>query len=273
MNKSAALLRAIGPTSGSVAGGQAIERACTIMKELARHGRQGARLIDLTAATGLSRPTIHRMLQSLVREGFATQHATKRYGLGSMLFELGLMAPTPVEDLERFRPLIQGLADQCGDTVHLMVRHGGEVVYLLRAEGAFPIRTYTIGVGERLPMVASIGGLAMLACEPDDVVARFLDHLDPSDETMRNATVAQVKGQIEFTRKRGYAWGADVVMEGVAGLGAVVPNPNGAVYLAVSIAAIKSRLSGERVEQVKTMTLACCHQIAAVANGRQRAAR
>jgi DNA-binding IclR family transcriptional regulator len=262
--------------STGVAGGQAIERACTILKELARHGRQGARLLDLTTTTGLSRPTVHRMLQSLLQEGFATQHPSKRYGLGPALFELGLLAPTPIDELERFRPLIQGLADQCGDTAHLMVRHGGEVVYLLRAEGAFPIRTYTISVGERLPLVASIGGIAMLACESEEAVAPFIENLNPSDETLRNATAAQVRNEIAFTRKHGYAWGADVVMDGVAGLGAVVPNAEGPIYLAVSIAAIKTRLSGDRIDQVKAMVFACCNQISALINAStimRRAAR
>jgi len=252
-------------TATGVAGGQAIERACGILKELARHGRQGARLLDLTETTGLSRPTVHRMLQSLVQEGFATQHPTKRYGLGPALFELGLLAPTPIEDLERYRPLIQRLADQCGDTAHFMVRRSTDVVYLLRAEGAFPIRTYTIAAGERLPLAASIGGIAMLACETDNEVEKALRGIDPSDETFRNASAERVRGQVAFAREHGYAWGADVVMDGVAGLGAVVPNPNGPVYLAVSIAAIKSRLIGDRVEQVIGLVWECCNQISALA--------
>jgi DNA-binding IclR family transcriptional regulator len=245
-----------------IAGGQAIERACAILKELARHGRLGARLLDLTRATCLSRPTVHRMLQSLIQEGLAIQHPSRRYGLGPVLFELGLLAPTPIENLERFRPLIQGLADQCGDTAHLMIRRGRDVVYLLRAEGAFPIRTYTISVGERLPMVASLGGIAILAGEPDSEIGEILQDLDPTDETVRNASIGQVRAQIEFIRARGYGWGADVVMEGVAGLAAAVPNSNGAAYLAVSIAAIKSRFTDERIKRVGSMVMATCKEIA-----------
>jgi DNA-binding IclR family transcriptional regulator len=258
MNESSAKTMA----PNGIAGGQAIERACAILKELARHGRLGARLLDLTRATGLSRPTAHRMLQSLIQEGLALQHPSRRYGLGSVLFELGLLAPTPIENLERFRPLIQKLADQCGDTVHLMIRRGRDVVYLLRSEGAFPIRTYTISVGERLPMVASLGGIAILAGESDSDIDDILQDLDPTDETVRNASSGHVRAQIEFIRTHGYGWGADVVMEGVAGLAAAVPNPNGAAYLAVSIAAIKSRFSDERIERVGSMVIAACDEIA-----------
>jgi DNA-binding IclR family transcriptional regulator len=246
-----------------IAGSQAIERACAILKELARHGRSGARLLHLTEATRLSRPTAHRMLQSLIQEGFVTQHASRRYGLGPVLFELGLFAPAPIENLDRFRPLIEDLADRCGDTAYLMIKRGADVVYLIRGEGAYPIRTYVIAVGERLPMPASLGGIALLAGEHDDDVDAAMLTIDPANERFRNASQAYVRNQIEFVRKNGYGWGVDVVMEGVGGLAAAVPNRNGAAYLAVSISAIKTRLIGERVQQVSAMLLDTCNKIAA----------
>lgn len=247
----------------AVAGGQSIERACAILRELARHGQTGARLLDLTDATGLSRPTAHRMLQSLRREGFVSQHPSRRYGLGPTLYELGLRAPTPIDNLERLRPLIQKLADRCGDTAYLMIRRGQDVVYLVRAEGAYPIRAYTIGIGERLPMPASLGGIALLAEAPEDEIDEILRDVDPALPTYRNASRADVREQIAFVRRNGHGWGVDVVMEGVGGLAAAVPNRNGSAYLAVSISAIKSRVVGERIGLVARMLKKTCDEIAA----------
>lgn len=246
----------------SVAGAQTIERACKILRVLARHGRTGSRLIDIRQETGLSQPTAHRMLQSLTREGFVTQHASRRYGLGPGLYELGLQAPTPVEDFERLRPFIQNLADRCGDTCYLMIRRGHDVVYLIRAEGAYPIRTYTISAGERLPMPASLGGIALMAEQSDEINAEILQGVDPALPAYRNASQTYVRRQVEFIRKHGYGWGVDVVMEGVGGLSTAVPNPEGLSYLAVSVSAIKSRVVGERIAQVAAMLKRTCDEIA-----------
>ena len=246
-----------------MAGAQAIERACKILRALARRGGAGSRLIDIRNAAGLSHPTTHRMLQSLMREGFVTQNASRRYALGPALYELGLVAPTPVEDFERLRPHIQALADRCGDTCYLMIRRGHDVAYLIHAEGAYPIRTYTIAAGERLPMPASLGGIALMAELPDEVVEDILMGVDPALPAYRNATKDLVRQQIGFIRNGGYGWGVDVVMEGVGGLSCVVPNPDGVPYLAVSISAIKARVIGDRVPQVAAMMRRAADDIAA----------
>jgi DNA-binding IclR family transcriptional regulator len=246
----------------NVAGAQTIERACKILRALTKHGRTGSRLIDVRTATGLSHPTTHRMLQSLIREGFVTQNPSRRYGLGPALYELGLIAPTPVEDFERLRPPLQTLADRCGDTCYLMVRRGHDVVYLMRAEGAYPIRTYTIAAGERLPMPASLGGIALMADLPDETIEEILTGVDPAVPAYRNASKPYVRKQIEFIRKNGYGWGVNVVMEGVGGVSCVVPNPDGALYLALSMSAITSRVTAERALQVASMMKRAAEDIA-----------
>jgi hypothetical protein len=49
----------------------------------------GLRLSELVTATGLERPTVRRLLQGLMREGFVRQaDTTRRYFLGRALFEL-----------------------------------------------------------------------------------------------------------------------------------------------------------------------------------------
>jgi DNA-binding IclR family transcriptional regulator len=249
-------------TPDSVVGAQTIERACKILRALAKNGRTGSRLIDVRQGTGLSHPTAHRILQSLVREGLVTRHRSRRYGLGPALYELGLIAPTPVEDFEQLRPHLQSLADRCGDSCYLMVRRGHDVVYLMRAEGAYPIRAYTIAAGERLPMPASLGGIALMANLPDEIIEEILTGVDPLVPAYRNASKPYVRLQIEFIRKNGYGWGVNVVMEGVGGLSCVVPNPNGVPYLALSVSAITSRVTPERAPQVAVMMRRAADDIA-----------
>lgn len=52
--------------------------------------------------------------------------------------------------------------------------------------------------------------------------------------------------QDRFTRRLGYADMVDTVTQGVAGVGAVIPEGNGRPFAAISIAAIKPRMTPTR---------------------------
>ena len=122
-------------------GAQTVERACVLLQEIARAGREGARMLDLCSATGFSRPTAHRILRSLAAAGFVRQaQGSRRYQLGAALFELGLAAPTPVECFPAVTQAIDDLAEATGDTVYLMLRSGDDVVCAWRGVGGAPSR-------------------------------------------------------------------------------------------------------------------------------------
>lgn len=79
--------------TGAPAGTQSLERAISLLRTVATHGADGARLSDLMAQTGLSKPTAHRLLTALAREGLVEQDGeTRRYHLGSELEVLGRIA-------------------------------------------------------------------------------------------------------------------------------------------------------------------------------------
>jgi DNA-binding IclR family transcriptional regulator len=54
-------------------GAQTVDRACELLREIARTGVAGVRILDLCHATGLSRPTAHRILRSLQLAGLVRQ--------------------------------------------------------------------------------------------------------------------------------------------------------------------------------------------------------
>lgn len=234
---------------------QVVERTCRILREVAKRGHSGARLLDLTNATGLSRPTVHRILQSLIAERFVQQKSSKRYHLGSALYEIGLSAPSPLGDLEPFRQIMQDLANRCGDTVYLAIRRGDQSFYLLRCEGAFPIRTHVVNAGQTLPLVGSHAGHAFLASmepvEAEDVISRA----EKTPDLFGAGNAEFLRDEIERIRSQGYGWAKDVTIKGVAGICAAVPNAYGQPYLAVTISAISSRLEKDRVDALSRMLI------------------
>src|SRR5262245_32204582 len=124
-----------GPKARNGGGAQTVDRACLLLGEIARHGPAGVRLIDLTQRSKLSRPTVHRILQSLSAAQIVHQDSTsRRYRLGVGLHALALAAPSPLEQLPELRPLLAELAQRTGETAYLMQRQGSEVLCIARAE-------------------------------------------------------------------------------------------------------------------------------------------
>src|SRR5262245_58522920 len=77
-----------GGASGRASGVQTIERAFGLLETMAAHGGEMA-LTQLAAASGLPMPTIHRLMQSLVAQGYVRQQPSRRYALGPRLIWLG----------------------------------------------------------------------------------------------------------------------------------------------------------------------------------------
>ncbi|MES2535924.1 MAG: IclR family transcriptional regulator [Pseudomonadota bacterium] len=252
-------------TSITASGAQTVDRACVLLKEVARAGTNGARILDLCQATDLSRPTAHRILQSLVAAGFLRQQAeTRRYLLGTGLFEIGLAAPSPVDAYPEVTRLLDELARATEDTVYLMIRSHDDVFCAWRAVGAFPIKANIVSPGDRRPMAASAAGLCLLAAMPEAEASLVMKRSRPYLPQHCKPPFNDLLKLIETTRQTGYAFGYNLVMEGVTGVGMAVPSRAVQPYLAISISGISSRITAERLPSLVSALEQTTLRIAAI---------
>lgn len=134
-------------SSGDSAGGtRALERGLHLLCLLGRHHDAGLTMSQAGAQAGLETSTAHRILQSLVRQGFAEKDAAKRYRLGWRAQELGAAVRSRPPLVDHFRPLLQRLARMTGDTVFLMARDGDEAVCIHREQGPRSARSMRTAV-------------------------------------------------------------------------------------------------------------------------------
>ena len=232
-------------------GTQAIGRTATLLRALARYGREGARLVDLCRSTGLPQPTIHRILHGLIEEQLVAQDRTnRRYRLGALIFELGLAVQPVANVIDNYRPHLRNLADSSADTVYLVRRSGSDAVCLDRLEGSFPIRTLTLEVGGRRPLGIGAGGTALLASLEDSEVMRILEQ---NAREIGGYDIAAAKNSITSTRAVGYSLTRGAITDGVDGLGMVIPNSAGLPWLAISIACISNRMLPSRIGELVHM--------------------
>jgi DNA-binding IclR family transcriptional regulator len=154
---------------------QTVGRAIALLKLVASSRSQQLRLVDLADLAGLEKSTAHRLLQRLEQEGMLVRDGKTGYRVGPLAYELGLAA-RPDSDLhEVSQPALNQLARSTGEMIFLVKRSGFQTVCLDRIDGDFPIRTLTRGIGDRHPLGAGAGGMAILAAMND----RELDFVTP----------------------------------------------------------------------------------------------
>jgi len=241
-----------------------IARAAAVLEAVARTSPDGARLIDLAQVTGIARPSVHRILQDLVEVGYISQGDDRLYRLGSGLFMLGLNAPTPGWDLTAIRPIAERLAEISEDTVYVSTRQFDGVHYLLRTEGAYPIRALLVDVGDTKPYTSSYSGLALLSTlgtsEQNKALASRT--FDAPEGWLGDVDVeALLRNKLADVNTLGYCGGSSVVMPGVAGMAAPVISRTQRPYMAISISAVEARLTPERIAELAPHLLEAAHQI------------
>jgi len=239
--------------SGRLTGTQSIERALTLMREIAAHNRGGSRLLDLAARTGLQRPTVHRMLKCLAHEGMVQQDGdTHRYYLGSMVFELGLTAAPRFNLREICHPAMARIAEATGDTVFLTQRSGLDAVCIDRHEGAFPIKTFTLEIGMRRPLGVGIGSLAIVAALPDDEIQTVMTN-NQSRLDEYNVSSATLTTQVRKAQKLGYSMREAPTLAGVRSVGHAIRNQAGVAFAALSVSTISSRMAEKRMMEIAAL--------------------
>ncbi|HYH41791.1 MAG TPA: IclR family transcriptional regulator [Burkholderiales bacterium] len=239
--------------AGRLSGTQSIERALTLMREIAAHNRTGSRLLDLAARTGLQRPTVHRMLKCLATENMVLQDPdSHRYYLGSMVFELGLTAAPRFNLRDICHPAMNRIADATGDTVFLTQRSGMDSVCVDRQEGTFPIKTFTLEIGMRRPLGVGTGSLAILAALSDEEVRRVVTANAPRLPDY-GLTPTSLLAQVKRAQKLGYAVREMPSLAGVRSIGHALHNHGGTAFAALSLSAISSRMTEKRVAELATL--------------------
>jgi DNA-binding IclR family transcriptional regulator len=229
----------------------AVQRALNIVEFLAQRPGLEASLADIAVGLELPKPTVHRLLANL--EAFrlvATGPTPGTYRLGLRLLELGNAVADELQVARVARPHLVHLRDETGETTHLAMLDGENVLYLDRVECDRAVRMVS-PVGARLPAHCTALGKAMLAALDDaDLAARFKGR-KLTRLTDRSATdFADLTARLAHVRQSGYAVDDEEVEPGLRCIGAAVHDRAGAVVAAVSLSAPVDRLPHHRVEDV-----------------------
>lgn len=208
----------------------------------------GARSIDEVAErVGLSRSNTHRTLQTLMHAGYIERDVDAGgYRSTMKMFALGVRQLGQLDVRKLAAPYIARLARKTGETIHLSVLDGLEVIYIDKIDSVQPIRAYSI-VGGRAPAYAVATGKALLAAEGETYLARSAKRL----ERYTPATIVELgalKADLAKAARVGYAINRGEWREGVGGVAAPVFNGFAKPVAAIGISGPLDRLNLARMK-------------------------
>jgi DNA-binding IclR family transcriptional regulator len=239
-----------------LAGSQTLDRALSVLLEVGAAPARGLSLAECASVLGYSKPTTHRILRTLARRGFLQIDEERGvYTLGLTLLRLGMDFLDQLDLRREARPVLEELADSTGETVHLGVLHGAEVVYIEKVDGRHAVRMFS-RLGHSMPAASTGVGKAILAfLSPEDLEAALPDRIER--RTTRTITSrAALLTHLAEIRDRGYSTDDVENEEGIRCVGAPIFDHHRTVCAAISIAGPEGRITpelfpelGERVRE------------------------
>ena len=231
---------------------QTLERAIGLLRILATAGAEGSRLVDLQQATGLTKPTVHRILDSLKNEEFVEQvQESRRYRLGKELAVLGWSAGRTVYDLKELaNEDMAAVAAKTGDTSYLAIRSGHETVCIDRQTGSYQVKAFTVEVGTRRPLGIGATGIALLASLEQEQAEKLLEAIAGQLALFPNASTRQIREAVAVARRNGYALSDGLMLKGVRGVAVTIRDGEGRAFAAIGTAAISDRMPAKRLPEI-----------------------
>jgi DNA-binding IclR family transcriptional regulator len=216
-------------------------KALGVLEALVNAGR-AATLTELMQATGLPKPTLHRMLALFEEAGYVQREpAGRAYAVGARLASLGLAILTHDSVATLRHAVLRQLVAEVGETCNLAMLRRGEVVYLDRVEADWPLRLH-LAAGSTIPAHCSASGKLLMASMPAEARAALLSALPLprfTEHTITDRTL--MEKELDRIAAAGYALDNEEYVAGVACV-AVPVRVHGEAIAAVAVHAATARL-------------------------------
>src|SRR5579859_6294249 len=197
----------------------------------------------LAQRLGLAKSTVHRLAATLITEGMLEQdRESGKYRLGLALFELGALVRRKMDVTNEARPFLKALRDSTGETIHLAVLDHASVLYINKMESRQAIRMSS-DIGGRAPAYCTADGKALLAFQPEELLAQMHKTGFPSRTPNTITDPVALRRDLAATRARGYAIDNEESELGMRSVAAPIHTHSGAVIASLSIAGPTHRVS------------------------------
>jgi len=218
-------------------------RLFLVVEEIAKAGTP-LKPMQLSAALGLPKPTIHRLLQTAEAEGFLQRDLDGRsYGPGLRLRQIAVHTMSS----ERLRTgrlaILKAVAEEIGETCNLATPDREGMTYLDRVETKWPLRIQ-LPIGTQVPFHCTASGKMYLSTLRDSTLEAVLNSRSLEGLTEKTIITSDaLRAELAETRKRGYSQDDEEFMLGMTAVAVPVIDSTGRLMATLSVHAPGQRHS------------------------------
>jgi DNA-binding IclR family transcriptional regulator len=229
---------------------QTVSNALRLLEAFSEDDELG--VSELSRRLGLHKNNVFRLLATLEERGYIEQSASSdRYWLGVRCLELGRSYARGRTLLSSARAVLEDLTEQTGESSHLGVLRGFEVVHLDGESPRHLVATVS-RVGMRLPAHCTALGKVLLGCSADSVREEFDGNVvrSPGLEKRTEKTIVDRDKFFEHLRGVGVqGFGVDLeeCEAGLCCVAAPIFDHEGQVLAALSVSGPAYRVSEDRL--------------------------
>ncbi|TFD46910.1 IclR family transcriptional regulator [Cryobacterium frigoriphilum] len=219
-----------------------VGKALSLLTLLGDHPH-GIAASALARQSGFPLSTAHRLLGTLVREGYAKfEQSSRLYTVGLRIFQLAQTVSVAYGFSGMTRPILEGVSALSHEATLLAVLDGNQQLYVHTVQGPQQVRV--VGEpGTHGPLHCAAVGKVLIAFSPDAVRARLTETLALDSFTANTITDrAAFRAEIDAVRAQGYAVADEEHEAGIRAISVPV-FVNQQVVAAVAIAAPAFRTS------------------------------
>lgn len=212
-----------------------LEKALLILEQISVNP-QGMTMTELSQMLGIPKSSVHGLLATFANMGYLRKEQNSgRFFMGLKSFELGMKFVDNNEFYRYSRDVLETLVGSTGETAHMAILEGRDVVYISKFDCAHAVRMIS-HIGKRIPAHATAIGKALLSGKTDDEI-RLLYANDPLPRITDN-TICDPDAlleQVRQARQSGFALEREESTPGVRCIAVPVADRSGAVVAAISI--------------------------------------
>lgn len=260
------------PEPEALPGSGTFKKLMEVIRAIAE-GQDGASFPELERSANIPKSTLHRLLQTLLNEGMVRLDIDKRYRLGLTWFELARLSWNRLDIRRDAQPTIYELGRDVGETVHLAVLDGVDVVYVDKIEGSHTMRMASM-IGARNPAYCTGVGKALLAyLDTEDLRRRFSGYDFRSFTPRTIGSTDELIEQLAAIRQRRYALDDEEHEVGIKCVAAAIFDFRGKAISSLSVTVPTLRFSEDMLAGLAQKVVIAAADITARCGGAPRAGR
>lgn len=198
---------------------------------------------SISKKLGVSKSTAHRLLTSLVQEGFVYKDSkTNLYSLGATILSLVNIVNSQIHISNEVIPLLNILVEKTKHSAHLAILENENVVYIQTMKGVYPCLD-SIQLGTKRPAHLTAAGQVILANNREELNLAEITNSDLFHE------------KLNMIREKGNAISKGEFKQGVTELAVPVYKNRTDVIASISITSNNDRIISSRIFKQYTKLL------------------